>query len=1152
MHVLCMSSRIRLVPAVCLVLAAAPNARAQNASAASSELERGFVSPPDAAKPRVWWHWMNGNVTKEGITADLEWMKRVGIGGFQMFDGGFGVPQFTDERLVWMTPKWKEAFHHAGAEASRLGLEMAIAASGGWSETGGPWVTPQQAMKKVVWSDTTLRGPAHFTGALPKPPSNNGLFQNAGMTPSFDLPEATQLPGAKPSVARAPAPPDPTFYADTKVFAVRTRDDDVRMRERRPRVTSSAAGVDLAALTDGDIRSGVTIPYEAASGSAWIQLDFDQPFRAQAFTFSAPPGGSFFARPIPAGELQASDDGTRWTTLVSLPGPGHPMGNFMVRTYAFAPATARHFRVLLKNPSPPAPASQFTTESPRTRVVITELELSGAPRVNRWEEKAQFGNIVEYGAGIATPATSESIPLGDVLDLTARMRADGSLDWQVPAGRWTVLRMGYSLTGKKNHPATIEATGFEVDKLSRAHVTAYAKRYADLIGSAMGAELGKGLRYMVMDSWEAGLQNWTDDILAQFRARRGYDAAPYLPVLTGRVVAGADASDRFLWDWRRTIADLLAENHYGAMSEYLRTRGVGLYAEAVGAGLMTTGDGLQTKGHADIPMGEFWTPAPGVPDRADHPADLREAASAAHVYGKPFAASESFTTCNPSSYWSPPSYLKQFADNALALGINRFVIHTSDHQPFVDAKHRPGITLGPCGIHYTRNNTWAEQAAAFNAYLGRASFMLQQGAYVADVAYFYGENAPVSVPFWKDVRPVPPAGYAYDFVNADVLLNRASVRDGRLALRGGMSYRVLVLQDGVDRLTLPMLRKLRDLVAAGVTLVGARPGAPPSLSGGARGDVEARAIVDALWGSDAARAAGEHAFGKGMVTWGRPIADVLASRSSSPDVRFTAPGADSTLVWIHRRTGDADIYFVANQRAEPADVAAIFRVAGRAPELWRPDTGEREPAEYRIESGRTTVPLRLDAYGSVFVVFRGATSVASRALPAATRAALTTLAGPWQVSFPPDLGAPARARFDSLGSWTASADPGIKYFSGTASYARELDVEQTWLRPGARILLDLGAVKEIAEVTINGSPVGGVLWKPPYSVDATRALHAGRNRVEVKVTNLWVNRIVGDAQPSATTRYTFLGFPQYSKDTPLLESGLIGPVRLLTVTGGAR
>jgi hypothetical protein len=1145
---------------------AAPRAGAQGGTPTSTALEQGFRTPPDAAKPRVWWHWMNGNVTKEGITADLEWMKRVGIGGFQMFDGGLGVPQFTEQRLVWMTPEWKDAFRHAGAEADRLRLEMAMAASGGWSETGGPWVTPEQAMKKVVWSETEVRGPRRFSGVLPKPPSSNGPFQNVPPQPGFEIPEPTNLPGAKPPVPHPPAPPDPTFYADTRVIAVRVPEREVRMPDRHPRMTSSAGTLNLAAFTDGDLRASVDLPYPEAGKQAWVQFEFAEPFRAQAFTFAAPPGPPFFAAPIPRGVLQASQDGKRWTTLDSLPGRGHPLqGAFMVRTYAFPPTTARYFRVLMERPAPNPMAAAFGLPQ-STKVAITELELHAGPRVNRWQDKAQYGNTIDYGPSVATPATNEAVAVADVVDLTARLKPDGTLDWQVPTGRWTVLRLGYSLTGRRNHPATREATGFEVDKLNRAHVTAYAKAYSDMVSGAMGPAFGKGFRYFLMDSWEAGLENWTDDMIDQFRARRGYDPTPYLPVLTGRVIGSAEANDRFLWDFRRTIADLLAENHYAAAAEYFRTRGVGLYAEAMGAGLPTTGDGLQDKGRVDIPMGEFWTPAPGTADTPDHASDPREAASAAHIYGKPIVAAESFTTCTPASVWSSPSYLKPLGDRAMALGINRFVIHTSDHQPFVDDRHKPGITLGPCGIHYTRNNTWAEQSAAFNTYLARGSYLLQQGVFVADVAYFYGEGAPITVPFWKPLEPAPPAGYSYDWVNAEVLLTRAAVRDGRLVLPGGMSYRVLVLPADVDQLTVPMLHKLRDLVAAGAVVVAPKPKGSPSLSGGTAADAEARALADTVWGGIDGRSVTEHAYGKGKVYWGQPVEAVLAAQNTPPDVRYDArydvrstpsqadgapidtARADSAVVWIHRRTADADIYFVANQRDRAADITISFRAEGKAPELWHPDTGEIEPAAYQMENGRTTVPLRLDPYGSVFVVFRRAATAPSRALPTVTRRTLTTVAGPWAVTFPPDWGAPPQLRLDSLMSWTAHPEAGVKYFSGTATYTKDIDAPQAWFKPGARIVLDLGAVKEIAEVSVNGKPLGGVLWKPPYTADVTGALRPGRNRLEVKVTNLWVNRVLGDQQPSATRRYAFLGFPQLSKDMPLRESGLIGPVRLDAVT----
>jgi hypothetical protein len=536
---------------------------------------------------------------------------------------------------------------------------------------------------------------------------------------------------------------------------------------------------------------------------------------------------------------------------------------------------------------------------------------------------------------------------------------------------------------------------------------------------------------------------------------------------------------------------------------------------------------------------------------------MREAASAAHIYGKPIVAAESFTTMPPPlvpAFAQSPFYLKRLADRALASGINRFVIHTSVHQPFVDDAHAPGMTLGFFGQHYTRNNTWAAQSVAWNTYLARLSQLAQQGAYVADVAYFYGEGAPNAVPYWKPVTPAPPAGYGFDWINAEVLLGNTRVEDGRIVLPSGMRYRVLVLPADVDRVTVPMARKLRALVEAGATLVAPPPLGTPSLSDGPAGDDSVRAIVRAVWGGVNGTTVTEHAFGKGRVVWGRPVADVLASASVGPDVAFRGASdgaADTTIAWIHRRAGDVDIYFVANQRDADARLTGSFRAAGRAPELWDPATGAVAPAPYTGSDGRTDVPLHLDPYGSLFVVFRAPTAAASRTIAEPARTPLATVSGPWLVRFPPNRGAPAQVTFDSLISWTRSADAGVRYFSGSATYAIDVTLPAAPAR-GERVDLDLGAVKEIAEVTVNGTPVGGILWKPPYRADVTSALTPGVNHVEVRVTNLWPNRMIGDLQPGATTRYTFTDFRPFTKDSPLLESGLLGPVRLERTASAAR
>jgi hypothetical protein len=714
--------------------------------------------------------------------------------------------------------------------------------------------------------------------------------------------------------------------------------------------------------------------------------------------------------------------------------------------------------------------------------------------------------------------------------------------------------MGSSLTGAKNAPAPPEATGFEVDKLNRRLVESYLDGFVGPVTDALGPLFGKSFQYFLVDSWEAGLQNWTDEMLSEFRTRRGYDPTPFLPVLTGRVVESAEISDRFLWDYRRTIADILAETHYATAAEYLHPKGIKIYGEAAGANSPMFQDALQNKGHVDVSMGEFWVLLPGATHRPEHLTDVREAASAAHIYGKPLVATESFTSFVPG--WNDaPSSLKWIADFFFAQGVNRFVIHTSVHQPFTDRK--PGFTLGPFGQHYTRNNTWGEQSRGLISYFSRSSFMLQQGLFVADLAYLYGEGVPATVYTGENTEPdpAPPPGYAYDYINAEVLLTRTSVKDGRLVLPDGMSYRVLVLPNHLDRMTPALARKIRDLVAAGATVVGPKPTQSPSLGDYPSADAEVRSIANEVWGATDGRTLLDRTYGKGKVYYGKPLAEVLGALAVPPDVEYSRPRIDTTLVSIHRQVNDTHIYFVANQKERAEEVDVRFRIAGKAAELWRPETGRIEPGPYSIEDGRTTVPLHLGPAESVFVVFRQAATSKSRAIARPVSKELTTVQGPWDVSFPPDWGAPASVKLEKLSSWTQHPESGVKHFSGTATYTKEVHAPPEWFRSGTNLVLDLGVVKEIAEVSVNGTPVG-LLWRSPFRADVSGALKPGANRLEIKVTNLWANRMIGDQELPEDKRFTWSTFNPYDPKLPivktfhlgLLESGLLGPVKVLALT----
>jgi hypothetical protein len=1062
-------------------------------------LARGFQDPPDSARPRVWWHWMSGNITQEGIRADLEWMKRAGVAGFQNFDAGLDTPQIVAKRLVYMTPAWKDAFRFTATLADKLGLEMAIAGSPGWSESGGPWVPPAQAMKKYVWSETRLEGGRPFSGVLPKPPVTTGPYQN--------------IPSGRDK--------EPQFYADSAVVVFRLPDRDTPLAGLKPKVTSSGAAFDLAALSDGDLAKSVLLPAAKPGEEAWIQLEFSSPQTVCGLTLRAERSGrnARFADP----ELDALDEAGQ--TVVAAKIPSNAL------TVAFAPVTARVFRLVVKTAEPAGPQGAGSANDEPAGTRVAELVLHSVSPVNRFQDKASFDSTPGL-YDLATPAVPEAdaVKKTEIIDLTSKMRPDGRLDWTPPAGRWIVLRFGYSLTGARNSPASPEATGLEVDKLDKAYVKAYFDNYLDQYKNATGGLMGKrGLQYVITDSWEAGVANWTDKMFAEFARRRGYDMHPWLPVLAGRIVESAEASDRFLWDFRKTLGDLVAEYHYDQLTDLLHARGMGRYTESHEGGRAFIGDGMDVKRRADIPMSATWLEGPGQPSTY-HDADVRESAAVAHIYGQNLVAAESLTVYRNAWMFSPET-LKSTADRMMTNGLNRFVIHTSVHQP-VDDKI-PGLGLGPFGQWFNRHETWAEMARPWTTYLARSSFMLQQGRFVADILYYYGEDSNITALFGGKLPDIP-AGFSYDFINADAVLNRLSAQDGRIVTPSGMSYRLLALDPNSRHMSLAVLKKIRELVKAGAAVAGPKPTDSPSL---ADDQAEFGAIAAELWNG------GAH---EGRVIGRLTIAQAMAMIGASPDFTYTKPREDTSLAFVHRLLPEGDIYWVVNGNARREKLEASFRVSGKTPELWHAETGSTEPASYLIANGRTVVPLRLAPDDAVFVVFRKPAAEPARALPDPVETELAKVAGPWEVAFQPGRGAPATARFNALSSWSESSDPGIKYFSGTAIYTANFDVPAHWFVSGARLWLDLGDVKNLAEVKINGRPLGTV-WKTPFRIDATEALKPGANTLEIKVANLWVNRLVGDKQPGVTKPYTYTAVEFYKADSPLLPSGLLGPVRVVGV-----
>lgn len=1165
-------------------------------------LAAGFLNPPRETRPQTFWHWMNGNVTREGITLDLEAMARIGVGGALIFDGSDYLPAGP---AGYLEPRWRELMTHAIKEGNRLGIEIGMHNAPGWSSSGGPWVTPERSMQKLVSTETNVTGGAHVSLNLVRPEATLGFYRDA----------------------------------------------------------------------------------------------------------------------------------------------------FVVAFPALAP---------------------------------------DAPRIPDWQPKANFRYRVTGQMALPPDVPAEAaIDPTKIIDLTSRLTGD-RLEWDAPAGTWTVLRIGHTTTGKNNVAASAAGRGLEIDKLSAAATEFHFQQVIERVTADARAAGTKGLSSVIIDSYEAGMQNWTADFPAEFRKRAGYDITGYLPALFGRFVGDAGVAERFLYDFRRVQADLMAENYYDRMHQLVKDHGLRFYVEGYGAGVF---DELRVAGSPDVPVTEFWTRTPWTPNRA-----VKLVSSAAHIYGKPVVGAEAFTGEFKTSRWLEYPYaLKILGDDMSAQGVNQFIFHRYAHQPHPSAA--PGVSLGPYGFAFERTNTWFSQAKPWLDYLARTHFMLRQGTYVADVLYFSGERSPDPAQF---AMPVLPPGYTYDVVDANVLLNRVTVRDGEYELPEGGRYKLLVLPPDLKAMRPALLKKLREFVAAGAMLVGPMPQFSPTLAGFPQSEQAMLRDARELWSN-------------GRVLARASIAEALRARGVAPDVIYHGKRADTALSWQHRRLTDGDLFFLSNRQRRTEEVVASFRdMGGRQPEIWRSERGTRDAAAvFSSQADRSAVALQFEPGESLYVLFRqpagkstrrvtkdgepivttelasppltapsrdftmsiwvkpdtdlrvfpkegitgridevgkyyaipadpgdtrfgeghataglavgrngifvverakqscpavlvwekpvsGWTHVAvvyrdgrphlfvngelvreglvsgrivhsgigspvppadyllhfpgiealtraagqppppsrgqvyffegnfvppeesnralspdeikaivTAGLPATVTPVVTDLVqrdghtsllawesgayaldsspaikvtvvapkpldGPWQVGFEAGRGAPGSIELPALQSLHLNADPGVRYFSGTATYTHRLDVPTSWLATDRRVVLDLGRVEVIAEVWINGRQAGAV-WKEPYRLDVTDAVRAGANQLEVRVATLWANRLIGDEQLPAENSYgirdeqgndphgiiqlpawyrdgtpkppggrtTFTTWKFYDKDEPLVASGLLGPVRML-------
>ena len=1133
----------------------------------TSALVKSFQTPPKDARPQVWWHWMDGNVSKEGIRKDIEWMKRNGIGGFHQFDaGGVNMPRAAKVKLPYLSDGWKDAFRFALNLADSLDMDVTIASAPGWSSTGGTWVKPEDAIKKLEWRSIDTRG-----GKI-----------------SVQLPDLYNVVG-----------PYQDYHTDNDRIKIEPYGKDLYV---------------LAVRLPYSDKSMNALGAQVSKSESTISVEFRKPQTIKSLTLKTMAMGDRprTGKPECRNILECSDDGLKWRKVCDIEPTVLPY-----LTVNVPPTCAQFFRVKGEK--------------------LESLELFTVMKINHSQELGGFGIIHDFWK-YHTPYSKD-----DIIDLTGKMTADGKLECSLPAGRWRIYRFGWSITGKINHPASPEATGLEVDKLDPDAWMRYFRTYLDLYKDAADGMLGeKGIRYLLVDSYEAGAYTWTPKLAKEFKARRGYDLLPWLPVLAGEIIGSSQMSERFLWDWRRTLGELFCEN-YDRINEIVNEYDLaGRYTESHEASRAYTGDGMDPKIKATIPMAAFWmenTPTGSAVPSAI--CDIRESASVSHIYGQRLVAAESFSVNGDEgrAYTYCPENMKYIADVGLSAGVNRFVIHESASQP--NDQYLPGLQLFRYGQWLHRNETWGEYAWVLTDYLARSSSMLQQGNSVADILLYYGEDLNITGLYGGQAfssLPQVPDGYNYDFANPTVLRSGIKVENRTLVAPSGARYRVLWLDRNCEVMSLDILKKIKEFADAGVIICGKEP---KSCAGLKADDRAFASIVDDIWHSrrknvfakgleDCLRRSGIQPDFRATVT--SPVAEPVVRHSSSTikatggsaghfdklsdrnmslsdqenavEAPANAPDSYGDFKYVHRTLPDStQIYWVRNFSGKDSNVELSFRDGGKFAAIFNPENGDVTDADVKFGNGRSTVSLPLLSADARFVVlsnrpqikvtidtvfvnttdttmictsdstevhpvdslvsaghFDTSASSAQRKLSdqgislrdqqnsvaePVEATTIQTVTSTWQVHFDQKNGGTADEEFPELVSWTRKENPIVKYFSGTAIYKTTVTIDSTQLATSARIFIDLGVVKNIADLSINGTPAG-VLWKAPFrTADIKPLLKEGDNLLEIKITNVWRNRMIGDVQPGE--KHPVTAIRRFYKSTDkLLPSGLLGPVRIIT------
>jgi PBP1b-binding outer membrane lipoprotein LpoB len=1056
------------------------NSEAGNTTDAITQLEQHFNNIPDTVQTSIYWYWMSDNMSSEGVVKDLEAMKKVGIN--RVFIGNIWQDDVKPGKVKIFSEEWWTILHTALKKATELNIEVGIFNSPGWSQSGGPWIKSGQAMRYLTSSEVMVKGPGKLVKVLEKP--------------------------------------NPDFQ-DVKVIAYPVAADfgsDIMML--KPKISVSPVVNHITNALDNNIETAIKIE----EGKPFVlTIKANTTYTARSLTL-IPKSSTMYL----VGDLQAEVNGQYQTIRHFTINRSNDALNV-----GFSPKAAAVISL------PETAAKSFRIVFSRvTNGAIAEIKLSSSPYVEQFAEKSlakMWQNPFPlWGVYLWKPQPVLSpnpyvIDSRKVIDISSAMRPDGTLTWNIPAGNWMIERSGMTPTQVKNGPASPEGTGLEVDKMSKEYVSAHFNAYLGEILKRIPAADRKTWKVAVQDSYETGGENWTDGFAEQFKQTYRYDPTPYIPVIQGKVVDSQDKSDRFLWDLRRLVADNVAYKYVGGLREVSHKNGLHTWLENYGHWGFP-GEFLQYGGQSDEIGGEFWN--------EDNLGNIenKAASSAAHIYGKRKVSAESFTA-GGQTYVRYPALLKKRGDRFFTEGINNTLLHVYIQQP--DEDKAPGINTN-FGTEFNRKNTWFYDMDIFLQYIKRTNMMLQQGTYVADAAYFIGEDAPKMTGVQD---PKLPEGHSFDYINGEVIKTRLSVKNGKLVLPDGMSYSMLVLPQ-LSTIRPELLQKIKELIKDGAVVWGPKPASSPSLQDYPQADQEVKKLADEIWGDTDAKKAQVHRLGKGMVINGMEIQEALKLIKLIPDCKITPEVAGSNILFTHRNLPEAEVYFISNQEDRIVKFSAEFRTSGYLPQLWNPVDGSiRDLPQFTQTARVTTLQLSLAGAESAFIVFRKkALSGSGAKLNYPTTMATLPINKPWSVSFDAAMRGPAKpVIFKELSDWSTNSNDSIRYYSGAAIYHNT--IKMSGLKAGQQIYLNLGKLTAIAKVSINGIALGGA-WTPPYRVDVTKALKNGENTIEVKVVNTWVNRLIGDSKLPINKRRTWLDYNPYTPTSKLEPAGLLGPVSI--------